>query len=310
MSSHRTQILLRKAAAQIVFHEFAPESPNVLITFGALGDGMAEWGFGTDFARKCGVNNVFVSKKKKTYYQDLSGCELLEALRPLGQRNFVTYGASAGGYAAIYYGSFINARIFAAAPRNSIHPILSKAWESLGDRDVVDEFKHSIHLHQIPKAEQSPLILIDFQQNRDAKMLKRWILPAYPDSQIKYVPRAGHSVLTYLRKFGQLSSFSEAYIMRNEVQELRPFYEEGTKDRVIDDFLLAVHADDLDGAAGRLNQLGRDLNKIGALSAYANLVLSKGARHHADDLLMRLIASRSLNLLHHKFTKKLQQLVA
>lgn len=65
MSSHRTQILLRKAAAQIVFHEFAPESPNVLITFGALGDGMAEWGFGTDFARKCGVNNVFVSKKRR-----------------------------------------------------------------------------------------------------------------------------------------------------------------------------------------------------------------------------------------------------
>lgn len=90
---------------QITLH--TASSSKLIITFGGMPTGKSASGFGTGFCIKYGYDNLYVSQKKGTQYQGLSAHEFSALVAPIVEKytEHYCYGASLGGYCALYYGS-------------------------------------------------------------------------------------------------------------------------------------------------------------------------------------------------------------
>src|SRR5699024_9857742 len=102
-----------------------------------------------------GWDHIFVAQAEMTQYQQLSIEEFHESISSIAAAYDVfAYGSSLGAYAALYFGGSVNARIIAAAPKNSAHPlVLQKRFAELG-------FHHR-ELTEVQRADHAPLILFD-----------------------------------------------------------------------------------------------------------------------------------------------------
>lgn len=238
---------------------------------------MGQTGFGTAFCQKNGWNHLYVGHTPQSRYQSLSFERFQEAVSPHTEgRDVITYGPSAGGYAALYFGGAVNARILAASPRNTYHPIRTNAWkweEEDKPTDPDGKFTHSARLKDLPRSSHAPTILYDPRDGRDSALVNRWALSAYPDAKLIHLPNSGHKSLDYLSKIGSLSYFLRSFVEQTPLDPERLLAPKGTLERTLQDGATAYESKDYDRAAELLSQ---DLSCLGT-SNLLDLYLSSTA---------------------------------
>lgn len=68
------------------------------------------------------VNIIGINCSSNTYYQGISGFQVMKLVSPFSFTELIAYGSSLGGWAALYFRSFMGARIIAAAPKQPADP--------------------------------------------------------------------------------------------------------------------------------------------------------------------------------------------
>ncbi|TGN68022.1 hypothetical protein E4L95_02925 [Paracoccus liaowanqingii] len=181
--------LLETSDIKITYHEFNRLSSKLIISFGHIGSGINEAGFGTDLSRSLGVNNIYVSQRVGTQYQKLSLSQFFDAVgRYVADKKSYAYGSSLGGYSALYFGGITNSKIISVSPINHAHPIIS----SPEFKDL--EYEH-LEIKDAPQAIINPIVLFDPHQKDDVIFMDGCIKPAYPDATYLSYPFAGHTIL-------------------------------------------------------------------------------------------------------------------
>lgn len=63
----------------------APDNPDrrLLVTFGPAGSGIATHGFGTAFARRKGIDSIYIAQRADTYYQALTLERFVQVVGPV-----------------------------------------------------------------------------------------------------------------------------------------------------------------------------------------------------------------------------------
>ena len=264
----------------LTWHEFAPSDPRVLICFSEHAGGLGARGFGTDLCEKKKWNTVFVGKRTKSRFQGLSAEEFATILAPiLDGRQMLTYGASAGGYAALYYGGLINARILAASPRNSLHPIHAK------NGVVSPEFVHQPSLSDLPLAAHNPIIVYDSVETRDERTVQNWVLPSYPDANVIRVWNAGHMALQKLKKAGSLSRLVGDFMAHKDMEGWTYEFPEGTIDRSLDEARKTYERNDFSGAVDAMIGHFDVLGSYHLINTFADAALQTGHKGAIELLL-------------------------
>lgn len=186
---------------KVVHHQAAVEpSETLVVTFAPKSDNFRTKGFGTALALSQGYDTIYVAQTRTAWHQGIDHDELAAQILPVAAgRKIVAYGASAGAYAALYFGGALNARILAIAPRNDIHPLITVSAEK-----TRAEFKHREHLDDVPKTEHAPVILFDPHQKKDARLANRWAAAAYPGAELHPIFGTGHNVVGGLHSAGAL----------------------------------------------------------------------------------------------------------
>ncbi|GAA4910152.1 hypothetical protein GCM10025790_00070 [Nesterenkonia rhizosphaerae] len=201
---------------RLTFHRAEKASDTLLITFDSITSDISSSGFGTDFAARMGYDHIFVAQRKKSQYQDLSLADFEEIVKPYSShyKRVFTYGASLGGYAAVYFGGVINAQIVAVSPHNSAHPLIRR-----------NNFRHLPFSHKEivdnPVSARPPIIIYDPKLPDDQSFIDELILPAYPHARLVQVPYASHNVLASLRLSGELSRFIKNILEKDEISPVR-----------------------------------------------------------------------------------------
>ncbi|MGP8291663.1 hypothetical protein ACT3OH_15475 [Vreelandella zhanjiangensis] len=196
---------------QITLH--TSSSDKCLITFGGMPTCKSRTGFGTGFCAKYGYDNIYVSQLKGTQYQGLSLAKFSEMISPFlsGYKDVYTYGASLGGYCALYYGGYIGSKIISAAPKNSAHPSLAK---------LNIKWNHNVSLSQC-KSNYPPLIIYDPYREEESDYIERYVATTYSNVNRIKLPFAGHKVLNSMRDSGVLVSFLKKYIDNGEIVNVK-----------------------------------------------------------------------------------------
>lgn len=250
----------------ITYHEVNSSDHRIVITFATHGGGLSAKGFGTDLCIRNGWNTVYIGKALKTRFRSLPGEHLSRVLKPyVSGRETITYGASAGGYAALYYGGFLKARILAGSPRNSQHPIHQKNPE---------EFYHIVNLYDAPLSPHQPTIIYDRGERRDHRTVVEWILPAYPDAQIINVVNAGHFALERLRDAGVLSRLVRTFVDGGSLSNFNYTFPVGTVDYEVDEARRAHEAGDHTRAVRLFLPHTAVLEKFHAWEAFAKSIIA------------------------------------
>lgn len=241
---------------------------------------MAEEGFGTGFCRARGWNHVYVAKRPDSRFRSLAPERLAQLLRPIIEgREVYTYGSSAGGYAALYYGGVLNARILAVSPRNTQHPLYRiPPGMREAARRLREGFYHHLTLAEMPLSVHRPTILVDPRQRLDMKMLNEWVLPAYPQARITHVRNGGHEVLLRLSAAGVLQPVIEGFFRDDQLTIPAPLFPEGTPQRAMDDAIALIEAGRLAEAALLMTRHGKAVRDQGLWQDYMLAVWSGGNR--------------------------------
>lgn len=195
-------------------------SNTVVICFDEIAGGLKKKGFGINFFMSNNIEAFFVSHSSRSFYQNLSEVELQNILMPhLENKKVFTYGASLGGYAAIYYGSSLNAKPIAFSPRCSIDPVYKDA-QAFGV-----EFKH------LPLSEKSlgefekPIIVIDRNVKKDRLFFEKRIFPLYGNNVIEVaMDNASHFTAAVMNEMGVLKDFVLSILESGNPPELNFTY--------------------------------------------------------------------------------------
>ena len=268
---------------RITYHEFNPQSEKIIICFARQGGGMGRSGFGGDFCKKNGWNYIYVGKLKHTRFRSLSIDRFRDKISPyIEGRDTICYGPSAGGYAALYFGGIINARILAASPRNSQHPINQglKNWNHPENKESA-QFYHAAQLKDVPRSKHSPTVIYDFLASKDHRFVRDWAMPAYDDLIAINVPNSGHRTLDRLKELKTLSTMVRSFVNDGKVDEDNIRAAEGSLDRQLDDAVIAYVEKKYAVAAALLYPHVQHLRERQLLGLYIKCVSLSGDRTHA-----------------------------
>ncbi len=191
----------------------AGETPSkkLVITFGLLPSGKTPAGFGTSFLLKKGYDTIYVAQERGTQYQGLSQAAFFEAVADQCiDRDVVTYGSSLGGYAALYYGGCLDARIIAAAP-------MLPAWPPLEHPNFPDFRIAHEELWDASRSLKPPVAIYDMHLRFDCMMIDEMVLRAYPNARLVKLEHTGHIVLKAIQRAGQLTPFLLRLIEDDEI---------------------------------------------------------------------------------------------
>ncbi|MBS1303851.1 hypothetical protein [Loktanella sp. SALINAS62] len=201
---------------RITYHPAPQPTEKLLVTFGGQPSDIADSGFGTDFAQKNGWDHVFVAQRRGTQFQGLHAAVFRAALSPLCTpgRDVICYGSSLGGYAALYYGGQIDARIIAAAP-------MLPAWDGLALPAYKDVRVLHRHLKRSRKSRHAPFVIYDPVQTRDVKFLNQTVRPAYRNVRELALPFTGHTVLVALSKMRLVKTLISGLIEDDRIPQFK-----------------------------------------------------------------------------------------
>lgn len=222
--SDRGPVILRDHPGyRILFHPSGRDPGILLITFGSVSSGITTRGWGTGFSEKHGYDHIYVAQRNGSQYQDLPLKDFQEAVAPYAARysRVITYGASLGGYCAIYYGGCIDAQVIAISPHNSAHPLIRRGG-----------FAHLPFAHQeivaTPRSSKTPVIVYDPTLPDDQAFIDYLIRPAYPQLRLACYPHGGHALLDTMREDGVLADFIVPLIEDDELRQV-PLRQNGSR---------------------------------------------------------------------------------
>ncbi|MCB5199796.1 hypothetical protein LGQ03_11155 [Loktanella sp. TSTF-M6] len=200
---------------RITYHPAPAPTEKLMITFGGQPSDISDTGFGSDFAMKHGWDHVFVAQRRHSQFQGLHAAVFKAAVAPLctAGRDVICYGASLGGYAALYYGGQIDARIIAAAP-------MLPAWKGLGLPAYADVPVHHKHLKHSRRSKHAPVVIYDPVQRRDVQFLNQTVRPTYRDIREVALPFTGHTVLVALSNMRLLKKLITSLVVDNKIPQL------------------------------------------------------------------------------------------
>lgn len=196
------RILARTDDYQVTLHE-SPQATSgpLVITFGGQPTNISPSGFGTDFLLKHGFDTVYVAQRVGTQYQGLSTDTFFDVLAEHCKgRDVICYGSSLGGYAALYYGGVLDARIIAAAP-------MFPSWPPLNRKPFADLRITHCELKDSPRSSKQPVVIYDKHIAPDRFLVQNMVLPAYPNARLVEVEYTGHAVLIPIQRAGLLTDF-------------------------------------------------------------------------------------------------------
>jgi hypothetical protein len=183
----------------------------VFITFGTVSSRHDHIPFAYPFLINQGFRHIHVAQYKGTQYQNLSREAFYDDLSKIISDNdcVFTYGASLGGYAALYYAPVINAKAIAASPRLPLHP-LNKVWENIlwtkgSDYDEYP-FKH-IDLLKNERCDINPTVILDTEDRLDGHFYNEYISKVFLTCELFDLKGSGHASLRALMKNGTLKAF-------------------------------------------------------------------------------------------------------
>lgn len=187
-------------------YRHVPESPIekiVVVCFDEINGGLNKRGFGTEFLLKNNVENFFVSHAKKSFFQGLSEEDLFEHLAPyLVDKKVFTFGASLGGYAALYYSDILCAKAISFSPRCSADPLYGQA-KRLGVT-----YRHRLMSSKTINSRIWPVVVVDPDVPMDRKFLDQRILPCYKNEiSLLELRHGSHYTARALSSQGLLKEF-------------------------------------------------------------------------------------------------------
>lgn len=208
-----SEVLVEKDSFMITQHWPEQKIPNLplVITFGIFSSKKTEKGFGTDFLLKNGFETIYVAQTPKSYYQGLTREEFCEYVFPVvNGKDVYTYGTSAGGYAAIYFGSAIGANVIALSPRLLIDPDLCSVFSAKSKTENASDFLHT-PMQNLGAASDfnvgSVYLSFDPFDFGDNWYYENKINPVFPNCQVLKIENGQHNVAKTLLSSGCLKEF-------------------------------------------------------------------------------------------------------
>lgn len=223
IDSPGSYVLYESEGAMITYHKnklLSEKAKKIVISFGGLPSKKTKTGFGTSFILNQGYDHIFVAQAPRSQYQLLSLQKFFDVVSPYTKgKDIYTYGSSLGGYAALYYGGIVNAKIISAAPKNSAHKSMrKKSFNHI-------EFLHA-ELDDNPTSKFKPIILFDPHRKEESDYIQNIVLKAYPHAKLIKLPYAGHTVLHTMKESAVLSSFIRSYVEDGILTEINLIEEE------------------------------------------------------------------------------------
>lgn len=200
------QVTLSRTDDYIITYHQSNEtlSEVVVVTFGQINSGLNDEGFGTKFLKKQNIDTIYVGQRNKSFYQGLSGDDLARAVTStIAGRKVFTYGSSLGGYAALYYASFLNCIAISFSPRCSIDPVIS----DIIDKKFSEPFRHLALNELISSGHLEHIVAYDPGVNIDQAYVDRRVLKAFPRVRLVRVPNGLHGVGRAMSYSGVLKPF-------------------------------------------------------------------------------------------------------
>ncbi|MGJ8516656.1 hypothetical protein [Carnimonas bestiolae] len=207
-----SSILYEDKNILITHHKDAFSDPQkpIVISFGTIRDDKAPEGFGTKFLLKNGYENIYVSQSRYTHFQSLSRKLLKKKISSVVRgRKIFTFGTSIGGYAALYYGDYLDANILAFAPRLSIHPDVIRAHPQVNKNTYV-KYSRTLYLHSDIKKvnyNDNVTIVYDGKLEEDAFFFNKKVKPYFANATVYRLENNSHDIPALLKEAGILSSF-------------------------------------------------------------------------------------------------------
>ncbi|MFD1607232.1 sugar-transfer associated ATP-grasp domain-containing protein [Oceanobacillus luteolus] len=202
---YTSKILASTNNYKITVHTNNKQNNKYIITFGEVDSKLTETGFSSKLIMKEGYNHIYVAQKFGTQYQFLKREDFYNIIREeIKGKKVYTYGASLGGYCAIYYGSIINANILAMSPRIPAHPIINKM---MGKVFRNKGFLHD-ELSKIQKNYEKLHVFYDKTNYIDNYYVNIFIRPAFPTAVLHHIKHAGHYTARALLLSGELKKIA------------------------------------------------------------------------------------------------------
>ncbi|MDX5976679.1 hypothetical protein [Vreelandella alkaliphila] len=190
------------------------------ITFNGTRSRKKSLPFALKYCKKRNFNLISVNQDGDSQYQDLSLSIFHEAVRNYLTSSNINYGASLGGYCALYYAGVINANVIAISPKNSAHPkFIKKRFKGLN-------FKHK-EIRDTPTSKGNVNIFFDPYKVEDVKFLEGLILPYSDNCKLHPLPHAGHQLLKYVKELGCLTELIDSLVI-NECIDIEENVENST----------------------------------------------------------------------------------
>ncbi|NQD72901.1 hypothetical protein [Pseudomonas sp. CM27] len=191
-------------------------SEVVVVTFGQINSGLNDSGFGTQFLKKQGIDTIYVGQRNKSFYQGLSGDDFVSAVSPtIAGRKVFTYGSSLGGYAALYFASFLNCIAISFSPRCSVDPLISDVI----DKKFSEPFRHTALDELTSAGHLEHVVAYDPGVDIDQAYVDRRVLKAFPRAKLVSVANGLHGVGRAMSYSGVLKPFILSILQTGNVIE-------------------------------------------------------------------------------------------
>lgn len=184
---------------------FNNQSDVTFITFNGTQSRKKSPLFALKYCYKKGYNLISVNQDGDSQYQDLSLKIFRNAVSGHLTSNNFTYGASLGGYCALYYGGVINANVISISPKNSAHPGFVKA------RFKGFKFKHQ-NLKDVINTTGAISVFYDPYKVEDVRFIDTLIRPYIGNADFYPLPHAGHQLLRYVKEVGSLTQLIDSLV--------------------------------------------------------------------------------------------------
>ncbi len=200
----KSEVLEEQEDYKITYYDRG--SNITLVTFNGTKTTKTRKPFGLSIAMINNWNLISVAQDNDTQYQSLSLENFYEIVKPvILNKEVYSYGASLGGYCAIYYGGCIEATIIAASPKNSAHPsITASRFEDL-------TFNHK-GFDKIPVTTKEVYIVYDSTIRSDVKFIDEQVALAYPQPNLLPIENGTHQVLQTLLGAGVLKLYVHSIV--------------------------------------------------------------------------------------------------
>ena len=208
IASAEPHIILSNEHCKITYSDRS--SIQLVITFNSMGQTLEDE-FGRNFFKNKKISQINIACAPKDFFQSLSLNQFETCISPISEKytELITYGTSLGGYAAIYFGSKLNARTLAIAPRFPPHSYMK------GKRSYSPDTKIShVDLLHLPEQKNHILTVYDPEDDTDASFVSQF-LKERPNTNFIKLNKAGHYILKQLELMDKLQTCIEGFVLEN-----------------------------------------------------------------------------------------------